>query len=126
MKQRQMPMLGEVPDPKLVPMDQVERCESLLDAINLCVQHSPIRKHYVIAEMLEMGPSQFHRCLRGTQHFPPSVIEHMEYVCQNRAITQYWCWSKGLPQPEMNEKEKKRQRLLAQLAELDDDQREAG
>ena len=126
MNQREMPMLGETPRAKPIPAHEIERCESALDALQLCVLRAPYRKQYLIAELIGMKPAHFSKCINGVENFPPCKIEELEDVCQCSAFTQYQMMRKGFEQPPLNERERRRQDLLAQLAELDNDQREAG
>lgn len=100
--QRKMPLMGEAYEaaPKMVPQQEIELCETLDDAIRLCVQRSQYRKHYQIADLMDMSPSHFSKCLGPSHHFPPEKLEELEETCGNLAITQYWCWRRGIEMPE--------------------------
>lgn len=117
--QRKMPLLGEAYEaaPKMVPQQEIELCESMDDAIRLCVQRAQYRKNYQIAELIGMQPAHFSKCLGPSHNFPPEKIEELEDVCGNLAVTQYICWRRGIEIPE-SENDKR-------IRELEEEAREA-
>lgn len=118
MEQRKMPMVGAIQKPKPLPIEEIQRCETALEAINLCVQRAHYRKNYVIAELIGMNASFFSKCLNGHQNFPPDKIEELEDVCGNTAYSQYRAWRRGWQQPELDERQQRIRDLEAELHEL--------
>ena len=115
--QRQMPFMAEVRPPKKVEDSLIRACDSLLDAIHLCV-HLSKRKHYDIAESLGIEKGHWTRIMQGTAHFPPNKMRALQFLCGNWAPLQFQNWEAGFEMYE-NPAAKRKEELLRELALLD-------
>ena len=69
-------------NPVAVTVDMVSRQQSLLGAINLCVQLSGLDDKE-IASALEIQQAQWSRIKHGDAHFPPDKIGDLMDLCGN-------------------------------------------
>ena len=81
-------MLGVVPRPKRVREELLNSCDSLLDAIHLCVQIGRL-PHYAVAERLGIDKGHWARMMQGQAHFPTNKIQSLMEVCGNYAPLQW-------------------------------------
>jgi hypothetical protein len=116
--QRQLPgtACGAVQPIRKVEDALVRSCDTLLDAIHLCI-HLSKRKHYDIAEALGIDKGHWTRIMQGGAHFPTNKLRALQYVCGNWAPLQYQTWEAGFEMYE-NPKAKREAELLAELASI--------
>lgn len=117
--QRQLPgfAVGEVRSPQKVDEALVRSCDSLLDAIHLCVHLSKIA-HGEICRRLGIDKGHWSRIMQGGANFPQNKLRALQYVCGNWAPLQYQNWEAGFEMYE-DPKAKRREELLRELAALD-------
>ena len=115
--QRQMPMLGSVSKPKKVDGILLSTCESLLDAIHLCVHLSKL-PHYVIAEKLGIDRGHWTRIMQGQAHFPTNKMADLQGLCGNYAPVQWLARASGFDLFE-DAKAQRREELQRELAALE-------
>lgn len=117
--QRQLPGMacGEVKPPRKIDEQLVRSCDSLLDAIHLCI-HLSKRKHYDIAETLGIDKGHWTRIMQGQAHFPTNKLRALQYACGNWAPLQFQNWESGFEMYE-NPTAKRKEELLRELASLE-------
>lgn len=81
-------MLAEQPVPGLVDLAFVEQCESMLDAIHLCIHLSRL-PHEAIAQRLGIDKGHWSRMLQSQAHFPPNKLKPLMELCGNYAPLQW-------------------------------------
>ena len=114
--QREMPMLAQMESPGRVREDIIAQCDTLLDAIHICVQLAKI-PHKAVAKRLGIDPGHFTRMMQGRAHFPDAKSVELMRVCGNYAPMQYEAWACGF-QLFADPKEQRRQELLEELERL--------
>jgi hypothetical protein len=68
--QRQLPgMLGAMPSPRKVEDALLRTCNSILDAVHLCIHLSKL-PHYVVAQKLGIDKGHWTRMMQSQAHFP--------------------------------------------------------
>ena len=115
--QREMRMLGETRKPDYVEMKLLGQCETLLQAIHLCIHLSRF-PHYVIAEKLGVDRGHWTRMMQGQAHFPTNKIASLMQLCGNYAPLQWLAKATG-QEIAIDQRELRKQQLRAELAELD-------
>lgn len=93
-KQRQIPILGEVKKPVMAPAELVAKCRHRLDAIRLCVQLSHLSNETLCAR-LGLDKGHFTRMMQGRAHFPDAKSVELMTVCGNYAPMQYEAMATG-------------------------------
>lgn len=96
--QRCVPIVSEAPRPQPVDDAIVKRCDSLLDAIHLCIYLSRFA-HERIAGQLGIDPGHWTRMMQGRAHFPPNKVQPLMELCGNLAPLQYLMALNGLKLP---------------------------
>lgn len=97
--QRSVPILSEAPSPQPVDESIISRCDSLLDAIHLCIYLSRFA-HERIAGELGIDPGHWTRMMQGRAHFPPNRVQPLMELCGNLAPLQYLMACNGLRYPQ--------------------------
>lgn len=115
--QRTWAMPAEVGRP--VPLDDslIAQCDTLLDAILLCVHMSRIPST-AIAKRLGIDPGHWTRILHGQAHFPTNKMKALMDHCRNLAPLQWQSRAMGVPLV-IDMKEQRRAQLLRELALLE-------
>lgn len=116
--QRQLgPMLGEAR--KTVPVDDilVRQCQSLLDAIHLCIHLSKL-PNYAIAEKLGIDRGHWTRMMQGQAHFPTNKVHQLMQLCGNLAPLQWLSQAIGVPLG-LDARAQRRAQLMRELELLD-------
>jgi hypothetical protein len=117
-KQREMPLLGNVKRDLATVQDSVlNGCDSLLDAIHVCV-HLGRLPHYAIAQRLGIDKGHWARMMQGQAHFPTNKIQALMETCGNLAPFQFLARQMGIRIAEDEEAAEER-RLRNRLAELE-------
>ncbi len=91
-------MVSEVVGPQPVDEEIIGRCESMLDAIHLCIYLSRF-SHDRICDQLGIDNGHWTRMLQGRAHFPPNKIQPLMELCGNLAPLQYLMALNGLRIP---------------------------
>lgn len=112
-----MRMLGEVRKPDYVERRLLEQCETLLQAIHLCI-HLSRYKHYAIAEKLGIDRGHWTRMMQGQAHFPTNKIPDLMRLCGNYAPLQWLAQATG-QEIAVDLKELRKQQLRRELDELE-------
>ncbi len=86
--QREMPMLAQMEAPGRVREDIIAQCDTLLDAIHICIQLSKYT-HTTVAKKLGIDPGHWTRMMQGRAHFPTNKIKALMQVCRNMAPLQW-------------------------------------
>lgn len=115
--QREMRLLGESRKPDYVEIKLLGQCETLLQAIHLCIHLSRL-PHYVVAEKLGVDRGHWTRMMQGQAHFPTNKIASLMQVCGNYAPLQWLAKATG-QEIAVDQRELRRQQLRRELAELD-------
>ena len=115
--QREMRMLGEARRPDYVEMKLLAQCETLLQAIHLCVHLSRL-PHYAISERLGIDRGHWTRMMQGQAHFPTNKLTDLMRLCGNYAPLQWLARATG-QEIAIDQRELRRQQLRAELAELE-------
>lgn len=115
--QREMRLLGETRKPDYVEMKLLAQCETLLQAIHLCIHLSRL-PHYAVAEKLGVDRGHWTRMMQGQAHFPTNKIATLMQVCGNYAPLQWLAKATG-QEIAVDQRELRRQQLRQELAELD-------
>lgn len=115
--QRRWPMLGEARKP--VPVDDIliRQCETLLDAIHLCI-HLSRKKHYALCDELGIDRGHWTRIMQGQAHFPTNKMTELMNRCANYAPLQWLSNAMGVPVA-IDEKARRRAELMRELELLD-------
>lgn len=92
--QRRLPIVAEMPKPKLVDSSLLRTCDSLLDAIHLCIHLSRL-PHYAVAERLGIDKGHWTRMMQAQAHFPTNKITSLMETCGNYAPMQWLAASTG-------------------------------
>lgn len=87
-RQREIPIMSDMPRPTLADASLVKACKSRMDAIVLCVQLSHY-SHEAIAEMLSIDKGHWSRIMQGRAHFPDAKSVKLMELCGNYAPMQY-------------------------------------
>jgi transcriptional regulator with XRE-family HTH domain len=116
-RQSEMRLLGEARRPDYVEMKLLAQCETLLQAIHLCVHLSRL-PHYAIAEKLGIDRGHWTRIMQGQAHFPTNKIAALMQLCGNYAPLQWLAKATG-QEIAIDQRELRRQQLRRELAELD-------
>lgn len=83
-----MPMLAQMDAPGRVREDIISQCDTLLDAIHICIQLSKYT-HTTVAKKLGIDPGHWTRMMQGGAHFPTNKIKALMEVCRNYAPLQW-------------------------------------
>lgn len=98
LRQSQFRMLGEARKPSPIDEELVARCESMLDAIHLCIHLSRF-PHDHICRSLGIDNGHWTRMMQGRAHFPPNRIQPLMELSGNLAPLQYLMARNGLRYP---------------------------
>jgi hypothetical protein len=115
--QREMRMLGEIRKPDYVEMKLLGQCETLLQAIHLCVHLSRF-PHWVVCERLGVDKGHWTRIMQGQAHFPTNKLTTLMETCGNYAPLQWLAKATG-QEIAIDQRELRRQQLRQELAELE-------
>ncbi len=113
-----MSLLSGMPRPQKVREELLNSCDSLLDAIHICVQIGRL-PHYAIAKRLGIDKGHWARMMQGQAHFPTNKIDQLMEVCGNFAPLQWLASRSGFqvfesPEDmELEQIERRRAQLLA-------------
>lgn len=91
-----MPMLGILEKPVAVDDALVGQCETLLDAILLCVHLSRF-SHTFIRAKVGIDKGHWARILQGNAHFPTNKMNELMQLCRNLAPLQWLSAAAGVP-----------------------------
>lgn len=116
-QQREMRFLGEVRKPDYVEIRLLKQCETLLEAIHLCVHLSKF-KHWVVCEKLGIDRGHWSRIMQGQAHFPTNKLTSLMQICGNYAPLQWMAESLG-QEIAVDRKEIRKQQLMRELQELE-------
>lgn len=111
--------MSAVEGPKRVADYVLNSCESLLDAIHVCI-HVGKYNHKYVAKKLGIDPGHFSRMMVGEAHFPTNKIDQLMQVCGNLAPLQWLarsmhqCVYEDPQKMELATLERRREQLLAQ------------
>lgn len=111
-------MLAQMEAPGRVREDIISQCDTMLDAIHICVQLAKI-PHKAVAKRLGIDPGHWTRMMQGEAHFPTNKIKHLMEVCRNYAPLQWLNFHMGMqmyenPEAlELAQLEKRRAQILA-------------
>jgi hypothetical protein len=114
--QREIPILAEMPRPKMAPVELVRACRNRLDAIILCIQLSRLSQE-TVAERLGLDKGHLTRMLQGRAYFPDTKSMDLMYVCGNWAPMQYEALTAGFQLYE-DPTQKREAELEAELAAI--------
>ena len=115
--QREMRFLGETRKPDYVEMKLLGQCESLLQAIHLCVHLSSL-PHYAICDKLGIDRGHWTRIMQGQAHFPTNKLPALMELCGNYAPLQWLARATG-QEIAIDQRELRRQQLRRELQELE-------
>ena len=115
--QRPMRLLGEVRKPDYVEHKLLAQCETLLQAIHLCVHLSSL-PHWVVCEKLGVDRGHWTRIMQGQAHFPTNKLAMLMEVCRNYAPLQWLAKATG-QEIAIDQRELRKQQLRQELADLD-------
>lgn len=116
-KQRQIPILGEVPPPLLVSLDLIGRCGDEHEAVLLCVHLSKLSNE-TICSRLGIDKGHWSRMMQGRASLPSRKRMELMRLCGNLAPIQYEAMQAGLTVT-MDAKALRKSELLAELAQLE-------
>jgi hypothetical protein len=94
--QREMPMLGAVEKPIAVDDHLISQCDTMLDAILLCVNLSRFT-HTRVRDMLGIDKGHWSRIMTGQANFPTNKMHQLVQVCRNLAPLQWFSHATGVP-----------------------------
>jgi hypothetical protein len=117
---RQMPLrpfLAEQPRPGKVDEALLRTCNTLLDAVHLCIHLSHV-KHYALAEALGVDRGHWTRMMQGQAHFPTNKLGLLMEKCGNYAPMQFLAREAGFELFE-DAKAKRREELRRELDALE-------
>jgi hypothetical protein len=83
-----MPMLAQMEAPGRVREDIIAQCDTLLDAIHICIQLSKYT-HTTVAKKLGIDPGHWTRMMQGGAHFPTNKMKALMQICRNLAPLQW-------------------------------------
>jgi hypothetical protein len=115
--QRFWAMPGEAQ--KAIPVDHIliKQCDTLLDAIHLCIHLSKFQ-HHVVCKRLGIDKGHWSRIMQGGAHFPTNKIKDLMGICGNLAPLQWLSNACGIPLA-LEEKQVRRAQLMRELELLD-------
>lgn len=116
-RQREIRILGETRKPDYVEMKLLAQCETLLQAIHLCVHLSSL-PHYAVCDKLGIDRGHWTRMMQGQAHFPTNKLADLMHLCGNYAPLQWLAKATG-QEIAIDQRELRRQQLRQELAELD-------
>lgn len=111
-------MLGEVRKPDYVELKLLHQCQTMLEAIHLCVQLSRGLKHYALADALGIDRGHWSRMMQGLAHFPPNKLSDLMSRCGNYAPLQWLAIDNG-QNIAIDQRALRVQQLRSELAELE-------
>ncbi len=115
--QREMPVLGAMRGPELVPWHIIEKCKDEVHALQICVQLSGF--HYdTVAFKLGIAKSHFTRIMQGHGNLPEKKRTELMALCRNLAPLQFQALRFGLKLKEDEDLEQQEQQALAVLARV--------
>jgi len=86
--QLRLPMLSEAGTPALADDSILRHCDSMLDAIHLCIHLSHL-PHEAICKRLGIDKGHWSRLLQGQAHFPPNKMQALMELAGNYAPLQW-------------------------------------
>lgn len=115
--QRLLPLLSTAAEPQSVEGEIVSRCDSMLDAIHLCIYLSRL-PHEAICSRLQIDKGHWSRMLQGQAHFPPNKLISLMELCGNYAPLQWMASACGF-ELFKDAKQARVAELRAELAKLE-------
>jgi hypothetical protein len=112
-----MALLAAQPKPQKVDPMRLSMCQSLLDAIHLCIHLSRL-PHYVIAERLGIDRGHWTRMMQAQAHFPTNKMKALMELCGNYAPMQWLARETGFELFE-DAKSKRKEELRRELEQLE-------
>lgn len=112
-----MPMLAAMEKPVAVDENLIRQCDTLLDAILLCVNMSRYT-HGRIRDMLGIDKGHWSRIMTGQANFPTNKLRDLAVVCRNLAPLQWLSHSLGVDLV-LDKREQRKAELLRELALLE-------
>ena len=120
MNQSDFAILGETQKPETVPEKLIERCNSLLQSVKLCIQYSH-HSYETVREYLNIDKGNFSRMMNGSVNLPLKKIPALMFFCGNLAILQYLAREMGYGLiPLAEDKDGRIAALEARLAHMED------
>lgn len=116
--QREIAILSEARQPQRVRPELLNSCESMMDAIHLCIQVGRLN-HTAVAKRLGIDKGHFSRIMSSEANFPTNKLHQLMQVCGNLAPLQWLASVTGqqcFEDPEALELaqiERRREQLLA-------------
>ena len=83
-----------MPRPKKIDAALLRTCDTLLDAIHLCIHLSKL-PHYAIAQRLGIDKGHWTRMMQAQAHFPTNKLAPLMELCGNYAPMQWLAMSTG-------------------------------
>ena len=115
--QQQLAILAAAGKPVCADADWVSRCDTMLDAIHLCI-HMAHLPHHAIAERLNIDKGHWTRMMQSQAHFPPNKLVPLMELCGNYAPLQWLAHETG-HELFKDAKAQRKAELLAELAAME-------
>lgn len=115
--QRLIPLMAEAVAPTEIDAALIGQCESMLDAIHLCIYLSRL-PHEVICKRLGIDKGHWSRMLQSQAHFPPNKLQSLMELCGNYAPLQWMASACGF-ELFKDAKQARVAELRAELAKLE-------
>lgn len=115
--QKSLPLLSTATAPESVEPSIVSRCDSMLDAIHLCIYLSRL-PHEAICSRLNIDKGHWSRMLQGQAHFPPNKLIPLMELAGNYAPLQWMASACGF-ELFKDAKQARVAELRAELAKLE-------
>lgn len=112
-----IPLLHAARRPQKIDAALLRTCETLLDAIHLCIHLSRL-PHYAIAERLGIDRGHWTRMMQGQAHFATNKLPLLMELCGNYAPMQWLAAQTGFELFE-DAKAQRKEELKRELASLE-------
>lgn len=110
-------MLGAIEKPVAVDDQLIQQCETLLEAILICVNMSRY-SHTRVRDFLGIDKGHWSRILNGQANFPTNKLHQLCQVCRNLAPLQWLSHALGVPLM-IDKTAQRKAELLRELALLE-------
>jgi len=112
-----MALLAAQPKPRKIEDHLLRGCDTLLDAIHLCIHLSKFQ-HYFIAQKLGIDKGHWTRMMQSQAHFPTNKMKALMELCGNYAPMQWLAQHTGFELFE-DAKAKRKEELRRELEQLE-------
>lgn len=109
--------MAVMPKPRKVDDALLRNCETMLEAVILCIQLSRLPQS-VVARKLGIDKGHWTRMMQCQAHFPTNKIKALMELCGNYAPMQWLAMSTGFELFE-DARAKRREELQRELAQLE-------